>query len=484
MRKRIPISQLRPGMYLVGIDRPWLKTPFFFHKRWIKREREIELLKQHGVCEVFIDPARSKDVGGSQEEPSLALGSEESKTAEMAPSPPLEDLRQMERQELEAYLQSSEHFPRKADLLQLARCYQVPVNDRTPRDEIVRLCMRMIHDIPKGFAALRSLSNELPLARVARAEARATVQSLFEGVRTGARIESPMVRKTVVDLMDSILRCQEAFLTLVQMRRFDSDLFSHCVDVCVLALVIGKEQGLDPETLMVLGMGGLLHDVGQMRLPRNLLRKLEAHSEQERKLMQEHPRLGAVLVSQAGSIPGEVRRIVQEHHERMDGSGYPAGLKGEEIFLLSQIVSIADVYETMLGSRRGGQALLPTQALRQLYQLSQTGKLSQEWVERTIRSLGVYPVGSLVELNSGERGIVIATHPTDTLRPVVRLITQASGEPYREPVVVNLSLTFEEGGSQRTIVRALDAAQEHINLARYLEEEGGYVGLKEGRPSA
>jgi putative nucleotidyltransferase with HDIG domain len=409
MKRSIYIDQLKAGMYLVSIDKPWLKTPFFlrFHESRIRREKEVALLKQYGVREITIDPTRGDNI-----------------------------------EELQPTTLSA---------------FSPPGNEEQERTKS-----------PQDPPYSGSLARELAVARAVRAEAIVTVQSLFEGVKTGARIDSPAVRKVVAGLLDSILRCHEASLMLVQMRQFDTNLFTHAVDVCVISLVMGKKQGLDQQQLGFLGMGALLHDVGQMRLPRNLLRKPGTYTHQEQKLMQEHLQLGVALLSQCENISQESRRIVAEHHERADGSGYPKGLTGTQISPLSQIVGIINVYDTMLSSYGG--AISPTQALRRLYQLGTARQFDPAWVERVIRVLGVYPVGTLVELNTGERGVVIAANPADALRPTVKLIWNEGQEPYAEPLITDLSAPTVSG-PQRTVMRALDPAREHLDLAQYVKKE-------------
>jgi HD-GYP domain-containing protein (c-di-GMP phosphodiesterase class II) len=277
------------------------------------------------------------------------------------------------------------------------------------------------------------------------------------------------VKQTVQSLIDGVLHHYDTLLCLNHLRQYDTEQFTHGVDVCVLTLVIGKHQNVPGAQLEQLGMGALLHDVGKMRLPRHLLHKQEAYTEDERYLMQQHPRLGATVLMHADGIPESTRRIVLEHHERLNSSGYPAGLGGEAISPLSMIVGIADVYDTMLSGRYGRPRLLPAQAIKALYQCSLKGEFDSLLVEHVVRCLGIYPVGSLVELCTGERGIVRAANPTDALRPVVQIIWDASQQPYPTPLLVSLAAPPAEG-PERTIVCTLDPMKEHLDISRYLEE--------------
>ena len=209
-------------------------------------------------------------------------------------------------------------------------------------------------------------------------------------------------------------------------------------------------------------MGAMLHDVGISRLPRNLLRKSGAYTEQERRLMERHPILGATILRQSENIPELAQRIAIEHHERIDGSGYPYGIHGAEISLSSQLVAITDLYDNML-TGRNRPPLQPIEVLRQLYLQSNAGALDRGLVEKVIHCLGVYPVGSLVELNTGERGIVIATNRADSLKPMLRIVSAVDGAAEPDGSIVDLAAA-QSDAAERRIFRALDPAKEHFDL--------------------
>jgi putative nucleotidyltransferase with HDIG domain len=314
---------------------------------------------------------------------------------------------------------------------------------------------------------LAGLEEDLARAETARTEAMTMVQSIFEGVKTGSPIDSVAVKQTVTTLMGTLLHNYDAFLCVLHLRQYDANLFAHAVNVCTFALILGKNQGFERVRLEWLGVGALLHDIGKLRLPRNMLRKQGAYTPQERQLMQQHPRLGVAILSDTLGIHHESRRIILEHHERLDGSGYPAGRRGLEISPLSEIVSIVDMYDAMLSGREGRPVLSPAQAIRELYKYGLKGQCDRGWVERTIRCLGIYPVGSLVELSSGERGIVVGVNPLDALRPTVKIIWDTTGQTYPVAALVDLS-TPREHDVERTILRALDPLKEHLDIAPYL----------------
>lgn len=408
--KQISIDDLVVGMYIVGLDQPWLQSPFLLHRRRIGHDREIARLKTYGVQRVTIDPARGRDL------------------VETLPQP----------EEVKAGGEREQHN---------------------------------FHP-PAGGRPLVSPLPDLALARAVHTEATTAVQSLFEGTKTGAPLHSATAQEVVRHLMETVLSQPEALAGLVHMRQFEPHLHAHVINVCIFALMLGAMQDLDKTVLVCLGMGALLHDIGQVYLPRNLIRKPGLYTAQEQRLMQEHPHLGAMLLSQTPRMPEEACRVVAEHHERWDGSGYPQGLHGAALSPLSQIVAIADVYETMLGTRTGRPPLLPTQALKELYQQGRAQQLDLGLVEKMVRCLGIYPVGSLIELNTGERGIVIAVNPGKALQPVVHILWDQAHQRYATPVTVDLAAP-DADAPLRTICEALAPTAEGDDIATYFTESNG-----------
>ncbi len=313
--------------------------------------------------------------------------------------------------------------------------------------------------------AFRPLAMELDAAQRIHEEALVAAKSIFDGTRGGAPIRCEVTKKIVGDLLTSISRSPEANLLLMQMRRLQTDLFSHAVNVCVLSLVVSVLEELDVD-ISALGMGALLHDIGETRIPRNLLRKKENFTDSERRLVQEHPKLGAMLLEQSEEVPALARQIVLEHHERIDGSGYPNRVRGADVSFFSQVVAITDAYDDMLSGRN--QAMQPpNEVLRQLFVQSNAGALDRQLVARIIRCLGVYPIGSLVELSTGERGIVVATNRADTLKPTVRIVTTRTGMNQSNGPVISLA-DLSAGTMERRIIGALDPGRERIDPIAYL----------------
>gem|GEM_PF-433225 len=424
--KQIAIDDLIVGMYIVELDQPWLQSPFLFHRHRIGRQEEIARLKAYGVRRVTIDPARGLDLVETLPRPADGL----------LPSAPTLAPRSLQESTGGAKREQNNicHSP-------LSR--------------------------PRG-APLPGLA----LVRAVHTEAITAVQSLFEGTKTGAPLNSAVAQEVVHSLLETVLSQHDVLAGLIHMRRFEANLYAHVINGCIFALMLGVMQDLDETVLACLGVGALLHDVGQVRLPRNLVRHPSLYTAQEQRLMQTHPHLGATLLSQELHMPEDACRIVAEHHERLDGSGYPQGLGGTALSPLSQIVAIADVYETMLGTRQGRPPLLPAQAIKELYQQGRAQQLDLSLVERMVRCLGIYPVGSLIELNTGERGIVIAINPGNALQPVVHILWDQAHQRYATPVTIDLAAP-DADAPLRTIRDALDPTAEGYDLATYFAESNG-----------
>lgn len=402
-QKRIPLNEITPGMYVVALDRSWLSTPFIFHRRLITSAADVELLEKHGVREVVIDTTRGADV--------------------LCPD-------------------------RRAEV--------------SDRESAASGTVRKTPPLSAAEIVFRPLAAEIPAAQAIHEEALEVAQSIFEGAAGSSRVDGKIAKKVVRDLAASIDRSAEANLLLVQMRRFQKDLFAHAVNVCVLTLVVNAVENFDDDVLS-LGFGALLHDIGETRIPADLMRKGNGCSDAERRLVAQHPALGAKLLEQVKEVPPLARRIILEHHERIDGSGTPFGRRRPDIALPSQIVAIIDRYDEMLMGRNQAAAA-PTEVLRQLFLLSRDGALDHDLIERIIRGLGVYPIGSVVELNTGERAIVIAANPSDRLKPVVRIISSRTGVMQPNGPIVNLA----EGTEGRRVANALDPVKERINPMVFL----------------
>ncbi len=403
MKKRIAIQDLRPGMYIAGMDQSWFQTPFLRHKWLVKRDDEITLLRSYGIQDVFIDTAKGADVT------------------------------------IDADVQETSHA--------------LSVSDELP---------------PPPQLNFGPIPAEIESARLLRAEAISTLDIFFRQMEDASPQHLADVRDVVSTLLDGLLEYQNAMVALIQMRRFDANLATHSVDTCVLAMAIGQDSGCDPQRLKLLGLAAMVHDIGQLRLPLNLLRKVQPYSPQDHKLIQAHCAMGEAMLNQLPDFPRESKQMILHHHERLDGSGYPTGLRGHDLSELTQILSIADTYDAQISGRCSQPPVPPSRALSELYRAAIAGQYATNIVQRLIHLLGVYPIGSLVKLNTGEQAVVIWVHSHSRLTPTIKLLKNSSGEPVGEQEIIDLSsqATLEPS---RSIQETIDPHEAGWDISKILD---------------
>ena len=269
---------------------------------------------------------------------------------------------------------------------------------------------------------------ELATAREIKREADAIVHSLFMDVRMGRQIQVERLEPVVLRMTDSILRSPGTLVNLCRLRAADRATFQHCVSSCALLIMFGHHLHLDRTTLREAGIGGLLHDIGKMRVPNHILNKPGELNEAESAIMRRHVELGLETLAGTPGVSSLVMAVAAEHHERLDGSGYPRGLRGFHISPMGRMATIVDVYDAMTAQRIYHQGMEPAEALQRLYQ-GYPGCFDEDLVQHFIQALGIYPVGSLVRLESNRLAVVVGQNRSGMLHPVVRVFHDiASGQ--------------------------------------------------------
>lgn len=222
-------------------------------------------------------------------------------------------------------------------------------------------------------------------------------------------------------IVDNIIKNKDIEINMQQLWEHHEYTYLHCINVGILSVCIGIKLGLLYDELSYLGAAGILHDIGKFKIPRELLNKEGNLTEEEYALIQKHPEYGYEILSKARNINNLTRAGVLEHHERYDGSGYPKGLKGDEITIFGRIIAVADTYDAMTTNRSYREAFEPSDALEYLMS---TGNIlyDAEIIDAFIQCLTIYPVGTCVELSDGTQGIVMKNYADCALRPVVRNI--------------------------------------------------------------
>ncbi|NNG14065.1 MAG: HD-GYP domain-containing protein, partial [Gammaproteobacteria bacterium] len=263
------------------------------------------------------------------------------------------------------------------------------------------------------------------------------------------------IEKPVKVMVDSVVNNPDAYIWLTRIRKFDSYVYKDALSTAVWATALGRQMGMVEQDLQTLATGCLLMDIGKLALPVELLHKHERLEDEEWELMKSHVELGLSIIKTDPYCSTDILDIVVTHHERLNGSGYPAGLHGSQIPLFGQIAGIVDFYVAITTPRPFAlaTAISPSVAEQMLY--DQKGKFFDEMlVEYFIQALSTYPTGSLVELSTGEVGIVMAQNPSLRLKPDVVLLLNPDKKPYSDYSVVRL-VSHSHNNTPVTIVRTL-----------------------------
>ena len=363
LKKAIPVSDLKLGMYVIELDRPWLGTPFDFQGFPLTSEEQIDQLRQYCAI-VYIDPERE-------------------------PWTP-------ER--------------RKAALGLRGRAVYAEV---TP--------------VEKEVVAARDIYRTCEVA----------IQHALEGLRSHGEIDSQKLTAAVSSMTESILRNPDAMMLLNTLRQKGSYELGRAMDTSILMVTFGRFLQFPKDRLEVLGLAGMLLDVGKTRLPDTLLQKKDMLSPDEYELVKAHVQHSVDLVTTTHALPPGVATIIAMHHERQDGSGYPLGLKGRDISIDGAIAGLVDSFSALTSARAYAEQASPSNALSLMHKLR--GKLFHEaLVEQFIQCIGIYPVGSAVELNTGEVAIVIAQNLVRRLQPRVMVILDRNWTEIHPQLILDL----------------------------------------------
>jgi HD-GYP domain-containing protein (c-di-GMP phosphodiesterase class II) len=292
------------------------------------------------------------------------------------------------------------------------------------------------------------LGEEMDRARRLLREAGKIVRETMEDARLGNHVRLEKIEPAVERITESILRNGGALLSLARVKDKDDYTFVHSVSVCVLLVSFGRSVGVAGDDLKHLGIGGLLHDIGKTSIPDAILNKPGPLSEDEFRVMQSHAAESRRILAATPGISLAALQIAGEHHERFDGSGYPGGLKGDAISPLGQMAAICDVYDAITSDRVYHKGMAPAVALRKIFEWGKF-HFNPDLVQAFLRTIGVYPVGSLVMLDSGRLAVVVEQHEGNLLNPTVRVVFHSQGNHYLIPEDIDLSRPFGSSGGDR-----------------------------------
>ncbi|MBU0730244.1 MAG: HD-GYP domain-containing protein [Proteobacteria bacterium] len=388
MIKKVKVEQLAPGVFIKGFDCGWMGHPFLFNSKLITSEKALEKLRYFGIREVFIDTEKGRDI---EDAPSEA-----------------EHKRQIDQE------------------------IRTMVNDDVSE---------AINHIP--------LQEEITQATSIKREATKVVRTIMARIRQGKNLEPDQAHVLVRKIDESISRNKDALVLLLRLRNKDNYTFNHSVGVGALMMSFSKHLGLSKQRTHEIGLGSLLHDIGKMKIPVQILNKPGKLSDLEFAEIKKHVQFCGDILSGTKKIPKRAALVALQHHERIDGNGYPQGLKGDDICLGGQMAAIVDVFDAITSRRCYRNGLDPVDGLRRLYEWSKY-HFDEMLAHRFIKHIGIYPVGTVVELESGMIGVVIDS-TEHLLKPVVSVVYNKKKNWPVSPRTINLDKPFGKGGADKII---------------------------------
>lgn len=372
---KVNTTDLQLGMYVSSLDRPWLEVPF--PVQGFKLESDSEISKVQSYCEyVFVDTHKS----------SLPLQSAKRQVADR---------------------------PRRSNAEIFQGHKLKPYQDNAGWGE----------EYPRAKAAVDSLS--------------VAVDAIFSQVKAGGALDVVKVKRSVEPMIDSITRNPDACIWLARMKQQDSYTYQHSVGASIWAVALGRQLGLPKSDLRSLAVGGLLFDIGKLRVAPELLVAERPLEDAELAEVRNHVDLGVAMIQDSGLMNRDVLDMVACHHERFNGSGYPKGLSGDAIPIFARIAAIVDCYDAITSHRSYARGFPPSAAIKMLYDWRNI-EFQGELIEEFIQAVGIYPAGTLVELSSGEVAVVVAEYRTRRLRPRVMILLDENKQSCAELRMIDL----------------------------------------------
>jgi HD-GYP domain-containing protein (c-di-GMP phosphodiesterase class II) len=324
-----------------------------------------------------------------------------------------------------------------------------------------------------------AVPQELPRARTSFAHSEDVLRTLVSDVKVGRVPQVAQVASAVDDMVESMIANPDALMWVGRLRDEDVNTYNHGVKVALYMIALGRHLGFPKAELANLGLVGMLADVGKIKLPRALLDKPGMLAPSEYSLIKEHVRLGLEAIREGGALPASVEAGIAQHHERLDGTGYPKGLKGNEISIYGRMAAIADSFAALITPRAYANPSAPQDALMNLYEWAGSS-FHEPLVEQFVQAVGVFPVGSLVELSSAEVAVVVAHNRVRRLEPRVLVLTWPDKSPLATPIERDLLAQTGSGATRLRIVRGLPAGAYGLKMRDYYM---GEIARADDRPA-
>ncbi len=419
MKIKVFSENLKLGMHVSDLDIPWIESPFLFQGFKIKEIEEIQQLQS--TCNyVYVDTEKT----------------------------PIELTRKLRT---------------------ISKTIQKPA--RKKKRKPTKIDFTDTVTLKRSKFDKNAFTDNLISARKSRDKTRIYIEEMLSQAKMGKVVDTERAKTLVAELANNIVNNLDASMWLTQLKKRDEYTAIHSLNVCVLSLTLGRALDLSTEELHELGLGALLHDIGKMQVPLEVLNKPGKLSQDEFEIMKTHPQKGYEMLLKDNSLSQEVLSIVKSHHERLNASGYPDSLSKQEITYFTKIVTITDVYDAVTSDRVYHDGMTPHEAMQRLYEWMPEN-FDQKLMEVFIRTLGIYPIGSVVELKTGHIGIVVKLNDNQRLKPVIILVMNRDKEFYPRRKLINLaSSIWDKRDGKPEIRRIADPKEYNIDTQKIINEE-------------
>jgi HD-GYP domain-containing protein (c-di-GMP phosphodiesterase class II) len=425
--------RLRHGLFVTALDRPWVGTGFLFQGFLVETDEQLAAL-QNSCSWVVIDLSRSRpeathDLQSSR--PSTKEGHARGGHARTRPATAVSGI--ANGPIVMSSSKSRQSRSKRAELLldrTAKRHSPLPVEERPAEIPAWEPLVKYAEDA-------RSLRNDLPRATAVAKAARGSLAKLARDIVDKGELQLHEIEATATDLTESIIENPNALSWLVRARKSDASTYMHNVTVAVYLLTLGRHLGYPPQRLVQFATIGLLLDIGKLFVDRALLNRAGPLTEAELRTVQKHVELGLAALTPSGELDQTIVDGIAQHHEWIDGSGYPNGLSGDDISMEGRLAAIADSFTAMTSPRAYAPSLTAYQAMRELYR--QAGTHHQEsLVDKFVQAVGIFPVGAMVELSGGELAVVVRHNRHRRLEPCVLVLTDGNRRRLDSPFEIDL----------------------------------------------